>query len=420
METFKKIIFSCFLLSLTLGTFAQAATNIPYLDENGNLQIKEAALVTVLTGDETELTDGWYLASGTHSYSATISINGSVYLILEDGCDIFVEGSYEKAGINVTGTNNLTIYAQTTDKSLMGNLMTVGGGSLLTNEGIGGAGISCNSGGNITINGGNIRARGYSEGAGIGGGWNESSRPDGNITINGGYIESWGYTGPSGNKSAIEGGSNGIVIINEGNIRAVAYTAAGISGGDIVINGGTVSAQSVIGIEPERGGAGIGGGGGIDNAESGGNITITGGTVTATGDGAGIGGGNASNGKGGSGGNIVITGGTINATGNGAGIGGGHGYTGGGSGGNITISGGNITASGVSYSNIASSAGIGGGGGYLAGPLQPSRYYKIAHAEQAAIYLYMAKIQKLPQPAAGEDHRHRTSEQVEDLFSAKR
>ncbi|MDR1984310.1 MAG: carbohydrate-binding domain-containing protein, partial [Prevotellaceae bacterium] len=93
-------------------------------------------------------------------------------------------------------------------------------------------------------------------------------------------------------------------------------------------------------------GAGIGGGNGSD----GGSITINGGTVTATGKwGAGIGGGYT-----GSGGNISISGGTVMANGGygGAGIGGG--YTG--SGGNISISGGTVTATGGIYA-----AGIGGG-----------------------------------------------------------
>ena len=101
-------------------------------------------------------------------------------------------------------------------------------------------------------------------------------------------------------------------------------------------------------------GAGIGGG----NGSNGSNITITGGTVTANGgkEGAGIGGGAGSENDniGGTGSNITITGGTVNATGgdSGAGIGGGAF----GAGSNITISDGKVTAKGGK-----SAAGIGGG-----------------------------------------------------------
>lgn len=113
------------------------------------------------------------------------------------------------------------------------------------------------------------------------------------------------------------------------------------------------------------GGAGIGG----SNHESGGQITINGGTVTATGGefGSGIGGGNGYNGNidnimGGDGGNIVISGGAVTAQSGdcGAGIGGGFDGNGTADGGQISISGGTVTANGGTLYS-AGGAGIGGG-----------------------------------------------------------
>ncbi|MBO4655069.1 MAG: hypothetical protein J5644_05955, partial [Bacteroidales bacterium] len=117
----------------------------------------------------------------------------------------------------------------------------------------------------------------------------------------------------------------GDIIINGGTITATSLNcAAGIgsgmrsSCGDITINGGTVTANC------GWNGAGIGSGGYYEASSSCGNITINGGSVTATGGkyAAGIGSGCGQNGSS-SCGIIVINGGTVTATGgeNGAGIG---------------------------------------------------------------------------------------------------
>ncbi|MBP1550735.1 MAG: hypothetical protein J6C04_00455, partial [Oscillospiraceae bacterium] len=132
--------------------------------------------------------------------------------------------------------------------------------------------------------------------------------------------------------------SAGKIVINSGEIAAVAKNGAAIGGGnyanatEILIKGGTVNANST------GGGAGIGGGYG----GSAGNITISGGTVNAnsTNDGAAIGSGSNYEGDDG---NIIITSGTVTAVSeDGAGIGGG--FVGNIE--NITISGGTVTAGG--------------------------------------------------------------------------
>ena len=128
------------------------------------------------------------------------------------------------------------------------------------------------------------------------------------------------------------GGGNGLscgnIVIEGGTITATAYYwSAGIGGGrdaacgNITISGGTVTAQC------EQCAAGIGSGYAASANASCGNITISGGTVNATGGtgSAGIGTGDSSENN--SCGNITISGGTVNATGgsNSAGIGTGYG-----------------------------------------------------------------------------------------------
>ena len=238
--------------------------SVTYLDENGNQQTADSA--TQVTNSNTEWKDGWYVAQGDITIGSKddpqrVTVKDNVHLILADGCKLTVNG-----GIGVTGTNSLTIYAQSTDDS-MGTLNATGG-----DEGAGIGGGSFGDGGNITINGGEISANGSGSAAGIGGGYGGSG---GKITINGGVVTANSKSDSAG----IGGGIFG-------------------SGGEINIEGGVVTATG------SDNGAGIGGG----TMGDGGNITISGGVVKATGDnGTGIGGGyNGSGGSFSADGNAVI------------------------------------------------------------------------------------------------------------------
>ena len=266
--------------------------------------------------------------------------------------------------------------------------------------------------GNLTIHGGNLSVTGGDKAAGIGGGFTQAA---GNITIYGGDIKAYGgqgstiHTGGAGIGGCMDGG--GHTIIYGGKVYAQSYdNSAGIGSGKLVYNDLTVTnyptgtdedpnraegdevtyAVSVVDIyggEVEahggKNGAGIGGG----NTSNGVILNVYGGNIKAYGgeDGAGIGGG-----WDGKGGLTVIHGGTVYAKGggNGAGIGSGshsltsfssiHGGTtivndghveayggtdaagiGGGedgSGGTVKITGGYVYAEGNDYG-----AGIGGG-----------------------------------------------------------
>ena len=148
-----------------------------------------------------------------------------------------------------------------------------------------------------------------------------------------------------------ESDSCGTIIIESGTIVALADNygtgIGGGNGGNIIINGGNVTAVGDTGI---GGGYNYGGSGG-----DGGNITINGGAVSVIGT---IGGGHSSHGEAGSGGIVSINGGTIDVIGH---IGGGIGQYGG-DGGSIKISGGKTTV----YSR-SNSAAIGGGGSHTVG-----------------------------------------------------
>ena len=286
-------------LCLATNVAAQTENNVPYIDENGVTQTANG--VTVISSENIATVNnlnGWYLVRGTLSRTSTLKVSGTAHIILEDDCNLTVVVNSESygAGINVSASNRLTIYAQSADNN-MGKLTATGG---VSSAGIGGSGFyyfngnAVEDGGTITINGGNVTAiSGRSCGAGIGGG--ASMTPS-------------------------NGGSGGTITINGGTVTATSTDGAGIGGGC-----GSGAFNSNTGTDGRVSGG------------SGGTITINGGTVTATGSSAGIGGGSAANlngwdgtydNRGGSGGTITINGGTVTATATeGAGIGGAIGGT---------------------------------------------------------------------------------------------
>ena len=252
---------------------------IPYLDETGS-PAQHAAMLLKDSGTPQKLVDGWYYVAGDVSCIGGLEIVGDVHLILADNSHLDIADAWHGcAGIQVQGTNSLTIYANSTNAAEMGKITVTGDYS--------GAGIGSGFGaeaGTITINGGEIISFGGFNGAGIGGGDQSNG---GNIIINGGAITAIGGDFGAG----IGGGKNG-------------------NNGKTTINGGAVIAKC-------RGswGAGIGGGYSDSGGGNGGTTVINGGTVTAMGGGftPGIGGGEG--GSGGGGGKLAINGGSVKITG---------------------------------------------------------------------------------------------------------
>ncbi|WP_333649375.1 S-layer homology domain-containing protein [Lacrimispora sp.] len=226
-----------------------STSTIDYADENGVAQ--DPVTATLIEGTAASLSDGWYYAEGSLIINNSLTINGDVNIILTDDCDLTVNGGNVDAGINVSGSNSLTIYAQSTGND-MGALTVISG----SHDCAGIGGKTKQTGGTITINGGTVTATGGPCAAGIGGGGNYPYGGDGGtITINGGIVTA--TASPSlGDPAGIGGGGYG----NAGTIK--------ITGGTVIANG----SQKGIGSGAER---------------SGGTIEISGGTVTANGIGTG-------------------------------------------------------------------------------------------------------------------------------------
>ncbi len=349
---------------LTIG--AAADDNVEYIDASGTKQSCEQA--TKVEASDTAWSTGWYVVSESVTIETRITVTGDVNLILADDCTLTAT-----KGISVTSGNSLTIYGQ-----------SEGSGELIAKAtqlnryaGIGGEDGNSSgkvaAHGDITINGGIIKAESVGEAAGIGSGTGGSGT-NGTITINGGTIEANG----GGNGAGIGGGyfnniAGGDIVINGGAVEAKGgVQAAGIgtgysdqqaNGRSIKITGGTVIANGGMNA------AGIGGGYGC-KAKSIRSITINGtANVTATGgDGADNGGAGAGIGSGyatsmattikiNTGVVVIATGGNDETYG-GAGIG-----SGGGTNseiGDITIIGGTVTATGGE--GTYGGAGIGSGG----------------------------------------------------------
>ena len=290
------------------GTVIDRSSPVSYLDENGTAQICDD--YNVVTVNDTEWTDGWYVVNSDVTINQRISVSDNVKLILTDGHALTVNG-----GIHVTGDNHFTVYGQ---KNGTGKLTATA-----TNDvgaGIGGNGSTTTSaqngenGGTIVIAGGTIEAIGGdvandtespSGGAGIGNGGGVPSN-GGSVTIYGGKVNATGGAGNvgiGGNGSTIQILGGTVDATSE--IFAAAIGAAVGDAGTITITNSTVTANGDLGT-------GIGSGWKGD----GGTITITNSTVTAIGGyGAGIGGGSGdSSSAGGNGGNVTIVNSTVTAS----------------------------------------------------------------------------------------------------------
>ena len=237
----------CLTMLPTAGWAADAPVEYIDFDENG-VQITEPRSCdqySLVTENNTEWNasdenNGWYVVSGEVTIGKKeapqrVTVSGDVHLILANDAKLTVNG-----GISVNAGNSLTVYAQPAENDKTTGSLTV------ENVEEGNAGIGGDvqqSGGTITIHGGEITATGYFGSAGIGSGF---SVPAGSATV-------------------------------------------------INIDGGIVTATCSDDAIETLGGAGIGGGGAANSSVA---ITISGGTVTATGgkgaDGIGNGGGKSS------------------------------------------------------------------------------------------------------------------------------
>lgn len=154
-------------LMMRAAPLAATVENITYLDENGTQQT--AASATQVTNSDTQWTDGWYVAQSNITIDGTVTISGNVHLILEDGCNLTVNG-----GILLQSDGNMYIYAQSTEKERMGSLTATG-----TDAGFKEAGYDGTQ--TLTIAGGKISASGSDVGISAV-----------NLTITDGYVSALG------------------------------------------------------------------------------------------------------------------------------------------------------------------------------------------------------------------------------------
>ena len=263
----------------------------------------------------------WVRVEGTQIAGGRITIYGDVHLILRDGCHL----NATNGGINVSGNNKLTIYAQSTGANMGklsanganaingGNTMS-GGGGRGGNAGIGSdggtpnhdsSGSAGNSAGSITINGGEITAMGGNGGTG-GSGWAGGAGGAGAGIGGGGGAGGAATAGLGSNgKAGGSGGYGGSVIINGGTVFAY-WGTAGAGGSRDGGNGGGGGGGRGAGI----GAGGGGGGGGGYSAGGTGSAGGIGNSGQAIGDGG-------SGGSGGKGGTTLFVGGTNGGNGGG-------------------------------------------------------------------------------------------------------
>ena len=263
---------------------------LAYNTEDKSFETLNCSSYEFINPSTTQWADNWYVLNGNNiTISQTVNVSGNVYLILEDGVSLAVNG-----GIKVENGSTLTVYAQSANGTAAGKLIAIGAEHT---AGIGGSWKR--DSGTITVHGGNIRAIGGYKAAGIGGG---EEGDGGSFVMYGGKVYAMG-------------GQYGAGIGSGANIQSGGYSTGW--SGDVTIYGGVVEA---IGSSDEIGG---GGGAGIGGGQYGDceRITIYGGDVTARGSrfAAGVGGGHY-----GMAGIVTVNGGSLTAFGGAgsAGIGG--------------------------------------------------------------------------------------------------
>ena len=233
---------------------------VPYVDAAGVAQTPVAEY-TVVTGEVTTWSDGWYVAAGDVTISSNVTVNGwgdGVNLILCDGARLTAA---DGIWVSQNDHGGLTIWAQSGGTGELVAIsenyagigsgytpdpITINGGVITAKGGTNCAGIGGGStggpGGVITVNGGTVNAVGGAEAAGIGGGYYNSTwcGDGGTITINGGTVNAEGGRFAAGIGGSYRAGA-GTITINGGAVNAVGgMDASGIGCGDGG-SGGTVT-----------------------------------------------------------------------------------------------------------------------------------------------------------------------------------
>ena len=218
--------------------------SVAYVDKTGTPQTQDN--VTEVTYSDTTWESGWYVVQDQHIViPGRVTVEGTVTLILADGCDLTVNG-----GIDVSPGNTFTVYGQ---EGGSGSLVASGEthGSISGDAGIGGNADTVDFGDITLAATGTITATGGYRAAGIGGGGKGDNqvRTTGTITISSGTVQGTGGTFAAGIGNGADGSGNiGTIRITGGTVTGAGDAAigAGYNGyaGDIEISGGTVLATT--------------------------------------------------------------------------------------------------------------------------------------------------------------------------------
>ena len=268
----------------------RADGGISYLDaEGGTLTCDD---YSELTSDSTTITQGWYVVSSNVTIPTRITTRGEVNIIL---CDGFTLDAAE--GITISNGSDLIIWGQENGSGTLNATAPQKVNPAATALSAIGSGASQTGfDSSFVLNGGTVNADGLSSSAGVGTSqamilsqqYASLNKPSefGEIIINGGTLTATGATGiGTANFGVLDS-----IIINGGVVNATSTGSMGTAIGPdasgtvnrIEINGGDTYAhgdhQHALDIDYTKGGAGIGS---TTGSATIGEITISGGLITA-------------------------------------------------------------------------------------------------------------------------------------------
>ena len=224
------------------GAVIDKSSPVSYLDENGTE--KSCNDYEVVTANDTQWTNGWYVVNSDVTINRRVDVIGDVKLILTDGHTLTVNG-----GIHVTGDDRFTVYGQENGTGKLTATATNNVGA-----GIGGNGITTTSaqdgenGGTITITNSTVTAIG-GQGAGIGGG---SGLPGSAAGGNGGNVTIVNSTVTASSKEgdSIGAGRNGAdpgtLTLSPADGKAIAAKAGADEASALTLNGSPFTAKTAV------------------------------------------------------------------------------------------------------------------------------------------------------------------------------
>ena len=179
----------------------------------------------VITGSTTENLFNFYNTVNTNVTLRDVNID----LRAQRGTNVTYSASYVSASsVNITLEGENKLYAGNDRSAIFmeGDCSATidGEGSLYANGDWAWAGITCVDNQTLTINGGNITARGGDYGAGIGGSWGWAG---GNVIINGGTVTAIGGFSSAGIGSGHDTDAGKTPVINGGSVKASGLYAFG-------------------------------------------------------------------------------------------------------------------------------------------------------------------------------------------------